>query len=163
MINLADALDGRPSVRLSSRRGGDLRYISSIDPWIARACAMQVLQRPARATRLASGLPLHGPMNVKIGAWGVSIAAAIGAAAAWFLEWPSATSAAVGAVLVPLVAVATGVVSSGRRISPGTQPPPRGVCECGHVMSMHCASDGSGPCAAADCPCAGSNRAASTQ
>jgi len=73
---------------------------------------MQVLQRPARATRLASGLPLYGPMNVKIGAWAVSIAAAIGAGAAWFLEWPSATSAAVGAVLVPLVAVATGVVSS---------------------------------------------------
>jgi hypothetical protein len=124
---------------------------------------MQVLQRPAWATRLASGLPLYGPMNVKIGAWAVSIAAAIGAGAAWFLEWPSTTSAAVGAVLVPLVAVATGVVSSGRRISRGTQPPPRGVCECGHVMSMHCASDGSGPCAAAGCPCAGSNRVVSTQ
>jgi len=86
---------------------------------------------------------------------GVSIAAAIGAAAAWFLEWPSATSAAVGAVLVPLVAVATGVVSSGRRISPGTQPPPRGVCECGTSMSMHCASDGSGPCAPPIAPAPG--------
>ena len=102
-------------------------------------------------------------MNVKIGTWGVLIAAVIGAGAAWLLEWPAATSAAVGAALVPLVAVAAGVVSSGRRISPGAQPPPRGVCECGHVMSMHCVLDGSGPCAAADCTCAGRNSVESTQ
>jgi hypothetical protein len=49
VINLGDASDDRSSIRLSYRRGGDLRYISSIDPWLARACTMQVLQRPARA------------------------------------------------------------------------------------------------------------------
>ena len=102
-------------------------------------------------------------MNVKVGRWGVSVAAVIGAGAAWLLEWPPAASAAVGAVLVPVVALASGVVSSGHQNSPRAPSPPRGVCECGHVMSMHCSSDGSGPCAATDCPCLGSNHAASTQ
>lgn len=102
-------------------------------------------------------------MNLKIGQWGVVSAAAIGAGAAWLLDWPPAASAAVGALLVPLVAVVAGVVSSGRPTGPGAQSPPRGVCECGHVMSMHCASDGSGPCAAADCHCDGRGRVAFTQ
>lgn len=102
-------------------------------------------------------------MNVQTGRWGVISAAAIGAGAAWFLEWPPAASAAVGALLVPLMAVASGVVFSRRRTSLAAPPPPRGMCECGHLMSMHCASDGSGPCAAADCRCTGRDRVHSTQ
>jgi len=34
-------------------------------------------------------------------------------------------------------------------------PPVRGLCRCGHPMSMHCHVDGSGPCAAPDCRCPG--------
>ena len=101
-------------------------------------------------------------MSVQIGRWGVSIAAAIGAGGAWLLESPPAASAALGALLVPLVAVAAGGVFSGRS-SPGAQSPRRGLCDCGHPMSMHCGSDGSGPCAEADCRCAGRDRVASTQ
>ena len=102
-------------------------------------------------------------MNVQTGRWGVISAATIGAVAAWLLEWPPAASAVVGALLVPLLALTSGVVFSGRRASADAQSPPRGVCECGHVMSMHCAGDGSGPCAAADCPCTGRDHVAFTQ
>ncbi|HSL51729.1 MAG TPA: hypothetical protein VK878_21895 [Candidatus Deferrimicrobiaceae bacterium] len=102
-------------------------------------------------------------MSVKVGRWGVSIAATLGAGAAWLLEWPPAVSAALGALLVPLVAAAAGGVFSDRRTSPGAEPPPRGLCDCGHPMSMHCGSDGFGPCAVADCHCAGRDRVAFTQ
>jgi len=34
-------------------------------------------------------------------------------------------------------------------------PPMRGLCPCGHLMSMHCHADGSGPCATPDCQCPG--------
>jgi hypothetical protein len=124
---------------------------------------MQVLRGQAPATRLASSLPSDEFMSVQVGWWGVGIAAAIGGGAAWFLEWPPAASAAFGALLVPLVAVVAGAALAQRQASPAMQPPPRGVCECGHVMSMHCASDGSGPCAAADCHCAGRDHVAFTQ
>jgi hypothetical protein len=124
---------------------------------------MQVLRGSTPAARLASGLPPLKLMNVQIGRWGVLGAAAIGAVAAWFLEWPPAASAAVGALLVPLVARTSGVVFSGRQAPSAAPSPPRGVCECGHVMSMHCASDGSGPCAAADCSCAGRDHVAFIQ
>jgi hypothetical protein len=124
---------------------------------------MQVLRGLTPAARLASGLPRLKLMNVQIGRWGVLGAAAIGAVAAWFLEWPPAASAAVGALLVPLVARTSGVVFSGRQAPSAAPSPPRGVCECGHVMSMHCASDGSGPCAAADCSCAGRDHVAFIQ
>ena len=124
---------------------------------------MQVLRGLTPAARLASGLPPLKLMNVQIGRWGVLGATAIGAVAAWFLEWPPAASAAVGALLVPLVARTSGVVFSGRQAPPAALSTPRGVCECGHVMSMHCASDGSGPCAAADCSCAGRDHVAFTQ
>jgi len=124
---------------------------------------MQVLRGSAHAKRLASGLPSDDSMSVQVGRWGVGIAAAIGGGAAWLLEWPPAASAAFGALLVPLVAAVAGAIFSQRQASPVMQAPPRGVCECGHVMSMHCASDGSGPCAAAACPCAGRDRVVSTQ
>jgi hypothetical protein len=88
-------------------------------------------------------------------------AAAIGAVAAWILEWSPAASAAVGALLVPLMTPISGAVFSAHRTS--SVATLRGVCECGHVMSMHCASDGSGPCAAAGCPCAGRDPIAPTQ
>jgi len=115
------------------------------------------------AAGLASRLPPLNSMNVQTGRWGVISAATIGAVAAWLLEWPPAASAAVGALLVPLVALTSSVVFSGRRASAVAQSPPRGVCECGHVMSMHCAGDGSGPCAAADCACTGRDHVTVTQ
>ncbi|HZP38717.1 MAG TPA: hypothetical protein VFE48_19710 [Methylomirabilota bacterium] len=31
----------------------------------------------------------------------------------------------------------------------------RGVCACGHMPSMHCRVDGSGPCAEPGCACEG--------
>lgn len=124
---------------------------------------MQVLRGAAHAKRLASGLPSDEYMSVQVGRWGVVIAAAIGGGAAWLLEWPPAASAAFGALLVPLVGAGAGAVLSKRHASHVVHAPPRGLCECGHVMSMHCASDGSGPCAAANCPCAGRDRVVSTQ
>lgn len=130
---------------------------------LSGAYAMQVLRGSAHAKRLASSLPSDDSMSVQVGRWGVGIAAAIGGGAAWLLEWPPAASAAFGALLVPLVAAVAGAIFSQRQASPVMQAPPRGVCECGHVMSMHCASDGSGPCAAAACPCAGRDRVVSTQ
>ena len=101
-------------------------------------------------------------MSVQIGRWAVGIAAAIGAGAAWFLEWSPAASAAVGAVLVPIVAIAGGTVFSSRPTSLDAEQPPRGPCECGHLMSMHCGVDASGPCAVDDCRCAGRDRVTST-
>jgi hypothetical protein len=102
-------------------------------------------------------------MSVQVGRWGVSIAVAIGAAVAWLLDWPPAASAALGALLVPLVAVAGGGEGSDRETSARAQPPRRGLCECGHPMSMHCGSDGAGACAASECRCTGHDHAASTQ
>jgi hypothetical protein len=102
-------------------------------------------------------------MSVKVGWWGVGSAASIGAGAAWLLEWPPAASAAVGALLVPLVALAAAGVLPSRRTAPGAEAPPRGLCECGHPMSLHCGSDGAGPCAGADCRCAGREQAVPAQ
>jgi hypothetical protein len=95
-------------------------------------------------------------MRVRIGRWEIGIAAALGAAAAWLLEWPPVVSAAAGVILVPLVAVAGGGVRLSPRHSAPLPSPPRGLCDCGHPMSMHCGSDSSGPCATAECRCAGS-------
>jgi len=38
--------------------------------------------------------------------------------------------------------------------NPGSLPV-RGLCQCGHPMSMHCHADCSGPCAEPDCDCVG--------
>jgi len=102
-------------------------------------------------------------MSVQIGRWGVGIAAAVGAGAAWLLDWSPAASAVFGTLLVPLVAVTGGALFSSRKKSSDSELPPRGLCECRHLMSMHCGSDGSGPCAVVDCRCAGRDRVASTQ
>ena len=37
---------------------------------------------------------------------------------------------------------------------PGAAPV-RGLCRCGHRMSMHCHADTSGPCAEPGCDCVG--------
>jgi hypothetical protein len=100
-------------------------------------------------------------MAMRIGPRDVCIAAVIGAGAASLLDAPPVLSATLGVLLVPLVAVAAGGVLSS--LPRGTESTPRGVCDCGHPMSMHCGGDCSGPCAAADCRCAGLDRAAATQ
>jgi hypothetical protein len=102
-------------------------------------------------------------MAIRIGPRDVCIAAVIGAGAASLLDAPPVLSATLGVLLVPLVAVAAGGVLSSLPIARGAESTPRGVCDCGHPMSMHCHSDCSGPCAAADCRCAGLDRAPSTQ
>jgi hypothetical protein len=99
-------------------------------------------------------------MSFRVGRWQVAIAAAIGAGAAWLLELPPALSAAIGVLLVPAVAAA----EVGARLhQPPIDRPSRGLCACGHVMSMHCGSDSSGPCAVDDCRCAGPDVAPMTQ
>ena len=90
-------------------------------------------------------------MTFQVGPWELSISAAIGAGTAWLLEWPPVVSAALGVILVPLVAGVFIGLTSG----PRADIPPRGLCRCGHPMSMHCHADGSGPCAVAECGCAG--------
>jgi hypothetical protein len=102
-------------------------------------------------------------MSIQVGLRDVCIAAAIGAGAAALLDAPPAMSATLGVLLVPLVAVAAGGQRSSRDTARGLEQAPRGVCDCGHPMSMHCHSDCSGPCAATDCRCAGRERVASTQ
>jgi len=103
---------------------------------------------------LAPGLPLNPSMGFHVGLWELSLSAAIGAGAAWFLDWPPALSAALGVLLVPLVAATVVGLLSGRRPH-RVELPPRGLCRCGHPMSMHCHADCSGPCAVPDCRCAG--------
>ena len=93
----------------------------------------------------------------------VGFSIAIGAGAAWLLDWPPVVSAVLGAVLVPVVAAGAGGALSGLQAARGAEPPPRGVCDCGHPMSMHCHDDGSGPCATPDCRCPGRDPVASTQ
>ena len=68
----------------------------------------------------------------------------------------ASSRAALGAMIVPLVALA----SSPHPPEPHEDAerdaqPARGVCQCGHVMSMHCHADCSGPCAVQNCPCEG--------
>jgi len=49
-----------------------------------------------------------------------------------------------------------GCLSAGERHTEVPSPPPiRGLCPCGHLMSMHCHADGSGPCATPECQCPG--------
>jgi hypothetical protein len=102
-------------------------------------------------------------MAIRIGVRDMCIAAAIGASAASLLDAPPVLSATLGVLLVPLVAVAAGGLLSSLATARGAEPTPRGVCDCGHPMSMHCHGDCSGPCAAADCRCTGLESAASTQ
>jgi hypothetical protein len=105
--------------------------------------------------RLASALPILRSMSYHVGRWQVVAAAAIGAGTAWLLELPPALSAAIGVLLVPAVAAADVGGRSHRPRPVDAGAPARGLCACGHVMSMHCGSDSSGPCAVADCRCAG--------
>jgi hypothetical protein len=102
-------------------------------------------------------------MSFHVGRWQVAMAAAIGAGTAWLLELPPALSAAVGVLLVPAVAAADIGTPSHRPAPLEVGPPSRGLCACGHVMSMHCGSDSSGPCAVADCRCGGHGTVTLTQ
>jgi hypothetical protein len=65
------------------------------------------------------------------------------------------TTVHIGARELILSTVEPGCLS----LEPGAEspapPPTRGVCRCGHVMSMHCHADCSGPCAEPGCQCAG--------
>ena len=93
----------------------------------------------------------------------MGIAAAVGAGAAWLLELPPAMSAALGVLLVPAVALTDSGARPAHRAARDPESPARGLCECGHVMSMHCGSDSAGPCAVAACRCAGRGVTVSTQ
>jgi hypothetical protein len=101
---------------------------------------------------------LRSPIGVSfyIGAKELILSAAIALVVVSVLDCSPPIGTALGIVLVPFVALATS------RIGPETAPakrdaaePVRGVCRCGHMMSMHCHADCSGPCAVPNCPCEG--------
>ena len=95
-------------------------------------------------------------MRFFIGPREIVVSAVIAVAVAMLLDLESALGAALGAVLVPFVALATSSRVPDREA--GGEPVVTrlpGVCHCGHVMSMHCHPDCSGPCAAPNCPCEG--------
>ncbi len=77
-------------------------------------------------------------------------------AAVSLLDCSPPVSSALGVMLVPFVALATSHRMPERKDAdrPAAQPV-RGVCPCGHVMSMHCHADCSGPCAVPSCSCEG--------
>jgi hypothetical protein len=102
-------------------------------------------------------------MPLRIGRWEVGISVALGAGAAWLLDLSPAVSAALGVLLVPLVSVADVGSLSTRGAPRRAEGPPRGLCHCGHLMSMHCLGDCSGPCAVSDCRCAGPGVTTPTQ
>jgi hypothetical protein len=87
------------------------------------------------------------------------LSAAIAIAAVSLLDCAPPVGAALGVMLVPFVALVT---SQRMHRTPEREDadrdawqPARGVCQCGHVMSMHCHADCSGPCAVPNCPCEG--------
>jgi hypothetical protein len=69
------------------------------------------------------------------------------------------TSSGIGLAIQSSMSVPVGADSRRRPSEPsGERPsalPVRGLCPCGHPMSMHCHGDCSGPCAETDCDCVG--------
>ena len=85
------------------------------------------------------------------------LSAAIAIAAVSLLDCSASVGTALGVMLVPFVALATSPRMPEREDADrDAWQPARGVCRCGHVMSMHCHADCSGPCAVPSCPCEGS-------
>jgi hypothetical protein len=84
------------------------------------------------------------------------LSVAIAIAAVSLLDCAPSVGAALGVMLVPFVALATSHRMPEREDADrDARQPARGVCRCGHVMSMHCHADCSGPCAVLNCPCEG--------
>ena len=84
------------------------------------------------------------------------LSAAIAIAAVSLLDCAPSVGAALGVMLVPFVALATSHrIPEREDADRDAWQPARGVCRCGHVMSMHCHADCSGPCAVPSCPCEG--------
>jgi len=94
-------------------------------------------------------------MKLEIGLRELVLSTAISVGAAWLLGWPPPLGAALGVLVVPFVALATVFLPSEPEGTTESWEPTRGVCRCGHVMSMHCHADCSGPCAVPNCPCEG--------
>ena len=92
-------------------------------------------------------------MNFRIGLLELMVAATVSAGLVWLLEWQQPAGAALGVIVVPLVALATSLRVSAREDR--LWQPVRGLCDCGHQMSMHCHGDCSGPCAVPNCSCLG--------
>jgi DNA-binding transcriptional regulator YdaS (Cro superfamily) len=84
------------------------------------------------------------------------LSAAIAIGAVSLLDLASPVGAALGVMIIPFVALATSrAVPEREDVKRDAWQPARGVCQCGHVMSMHCHADCSGPCAVQNCPCEG--------
>ena len=101
-------------------------------------------------------------MRFYVGVPELILSVAIAIAAVSLLDCAPSVGAALGVMLIPFVALATSHLMP-KRLMPeredadvDTWQPARGVCRCGHVMSMHCHADCSGPCAVPHCPCEGS-------
>lgn len=93
-----------------------------------------------------------------IGVRELLLTAAIALAAVAALDCSPPVGTALGVVLIPFVALVTSSLVPQRDPTPREPAPPprtRGLCACGHVMSMHCHADCSGPCAVPDCRCEG--------
>ena len=95
-------------------------------------------------------------MRFEVGARELILTAAIALAAVSVLDCSPPVGTALGVVLIPFVALMTSGRASRRDLAlRESAPPVRGVCRCGHVMSMHCHPDCSGPCAVPGCRCEG--------
>ena len=96
-------------------------------------------------------------MRFYVGVLELILSAAIAIAAVSLLDCSPSVGTALGVMLVPFVALATSPRMPEREDADrDAWQPARGVCRCGHVMSMHCHADCSGPCAVTNCPCEGS-------
>ena len=97
-------------------------------------------------------MPVDVAVRFYVGVPELILSVAIAIAAVSLLDCAPSVGAALGVMLVPFVNLAT----THRMPERDAWQPARGVCRCGHVMSMHCHADCSGPCAVTNCPCEGS-------
>jgi len=116
-----------------------------------------------RQVRIAIGESVLAPrlrsdiaVSFYIGARELILSAAIALAVVSVLDCSPPVGTALGVMLVPFVALATSrPIPERERVERDAPEPVRGVCGCGHRMSMHCHADCSGPCAVPSCPCEG--------
>ena len=105
---------------------------------------------------MAPRLPLDVAVRFYVGVPELILSVALAIAVVSLLDCAPSVGAALGVMLVPFVALATSHLMPEREDADGdVWQPARGVCRCGHVMSMHCHADCSGPCAVPHCPCEG--------
>ena len=120
-----------------------------------RSCRPAKCARRLRIRSLASALPVHEGMTFRVGIRELLLSGAISVVLMALLDWPAALGAAVGVAAVPLVALATLAWVTTPADAARSAGPVRGLCPCGHQMSMHCHADCSGPCAVPGCECPG--------